>query len=446
MITSQVRRRTTSRPGGHNFSPRRLSDVANQNDRLISLRKPPVQVRRIPKLNRVLKLSPYLKPCLDLLDNPELLQKNVPEHWENLGAWTLYAECGTRHPLYTGPYGKDGSSFQSNASSIRDLTKSGLTGQGTSYVGNPWAGVATYVCSVAIGKTTQIGGSYRMQLQEAYTRPSSGAFEKPYLVEASNFSLPQIAPNPKLWPLTADPGLSPPNSAPPFAPPVPYRLSPRWSHPNRVARYDLHNRPQERPFLEMPWIVPNDWSIAVEARSRPFTRKDLSKESKRNPARGLGKAPRNHSMTKPRPRDRVKESKVKMPAILVSALKLYGQATEVGDFVDCLYDALPKAFRPRYKDTRYEKRKVSFYEKVEALILHGDKINIPLALFNLGANQIEDKYYGTVGRLGSDVSIRQGLNYGAGLNSLGSRLRKYNYDATRAVEKELDGEQQPADY
>jgi len=74
------------------------------------------------------------------------------------------------------------------------------------------------------------------------------------------------------------------------------------------------------------------------------------------------------------------------------------------------------------------------------------KKNIVQALLNLGANHIEDSYYGKVGRLGSDVSIRQGLNYGAGLNSLGSRLRKYTYDGYQAFEKELDGEQQPAQY
>jgi len=403
MLTSSVKRRSSSLPGGRHFSPTRRSGGANDNVRLRLLKTPPKRSLNTGK--RFLRaLGPSLTLGLIALEAYEIWQNMQPEGWTNLGPWQPYANCGAnRNPAYTGPWGKGPfSAFPTNAS-IRGFTTSGLAGQGTSNVGDPWAGVATYTRCVAIGRTIDAFGSYRMQLQEAFNRPTTGAFSKPIFQEA----LPAIALqafDPALWSGTARPELYPPNALPAFTPPVPYHLLHEWEAPNRQASYAPGLASRSLPYNQ----VYNDFSLALGLNPRT--------------------APRLHTLAPPSAPSgdgtKDKETKRRLGMGQVMILKAISAGTEALDYIDCLYKSLPVSARPRYKQTQYELQRVSVLHKLQAIYDHPDDINIDVLIEELVKNQIEDTIYGAVGRLGGQSSKRLGIPYAAGFNSIASRFRK----------------------
>jgi len=425
MLTQQVQRRANrSRPDRRNYSPPRRSGGANDNSRLRLLE--PQKRRRLGKLKNLGRLNPYLNLALLTLGTVEILRNFQEEKWINLGSWYKYADCGAlKNPLYVGPWGKGANTSLVASASIASSTLSGLQGQGTSYVGDPWAGVPTYARSVGLGKTIDAFGSPRMQYQQAFTRPASGAFTKP---ELQLERLPVVQPvlSPALWPLTADPSIAPPFQAPEFSPPVPWRLNPVWEAPNRVAQNSASRNRPESPYGD---VVFNDWSIAVNSVGARSQAHDAPKTHRLATATNR----KNSGSTE-------KETKRKMSHDQIMMIRALSSATEARDFIDALYQALPSDYRPRFNGTKYEKLKVSDREKMQALISHGDHIDLVKAIENLLYENFEDAVYGKIGKVGGDVSKRLGFEHGAGINSLNSRLRRSLYEASSDDPDRLDGE------
>lgn len=81
-----------------------------------------------------------------------------------------------------------------------------------------------------------------------------------------------------------------------------------------------------------------------------------------------------------------KDVKISMPEYLRVALNTALQATELGDLIDSIYDALP--YRYRYGR--------SYKDKMERIIKHWDKIDWSKAITNIAYNHFEDKVVGTL--------------------------------------------------
>ena len=148
MLTQQVQRRANrSRPDRRNYSPPRRSGGANDNSRL-RLLEPPKR-RRLGKLKNLGRLNPYLNLALLTLGTVEILRQWKEEKWINLGSWVKYADCGAlKNPLYVGAWGKGANTSVVASASIASSTNNGLQGQGTSSVGDPWAGGEPYASMV----------------------------------------------------------------------------------------------------------------------------------------------------------------------------------------------------------------------------------------------------------------------------------------------------------
>ena len=242
-----------------------------------------------------------------------------------------------------------------------------------------------------------------------YTEPSIGV---------SGQAMPMA--NPMIMP-SIDP-LSVPPLAPPFLPlAIPYRALPYrkvnpWRSPKEQRQFGneapLPWYPDgvKNPVDEIPYIAP-PFSIGVGPAAR------LAKAHKRRP-----------------PDSNEKESKVRVNGVL-SKLMLAGNfASEAVDVVEAIYKAIPYQFRPRYKNTRYAKRKVKPQEMMETIWRHHDEINYARALYNLVENELEDRIVGKFGKLAKDEATRSGR-----LHTLqhGAAFRRYwTYKAQNVIRNE----------
>jgi len=414
MLTSPAPRR----PSQPSRGPLRRSGAANDNRRLRVI--VPTQPRRLARHGmNLLKLNPYLRLAGEALNILDMLSNYQAEGWTNLGPWYSYAKCA--NISRPGPPMQIGRTTVHEASSYASLAKGCTQGQAAPNAMAPFT-VLNSTRSIILGHGYEItGGLIRYQCVEAFTRPSTGPLHDPppkYNEAKPAIALP--APVPSSWPLSAFPELAPPNQAPAFPAQRPYGR-PDARSINSPAAYS----PPSSGIapVSKPSQVPNDWSVSIGT--------------------GPQSAPRTHTLAPPAgatPSGRIeKERKAKLSPAFAMALKAISMTTEAGDFINAIYDALPTEYRPRFRDTVYELRSATMQQKITAIIDHADKINIDEALVNLVTEQIEDRFYGTFGKMGGEVSRRLGIPYGAGLNSVGSRLRKMSYDSERAGENSLDG-------
>jgi len=393
--------------------PRRSGANDNRRQRI----RVPTNLGRLGRYGRTaLRLNPYLRLAGDALNILEFLSAGQEEGFQNVGAWSKYAQCNSPDITYTGAMGRGGMSAAVMSVTLGNLASGCLVGQATNDVGDPWQDVTSSRYSVTFGKTKIIAGSPRMQIQEAWSRPNPSTFTRPDYVLAKA-AVVLVPPLPQFWPVTANPNLAPPLLAPALAPPVPYRFIPSWKHPNRQTSNGVSQT--------NPSTVPNDWSVSISA----------SPSSK--PA--AGHAPTTHSVQPPRG-GKEKEQKVKMTRGMVNALQAINAVTEANDFINSLYKALPAQYRPRYKQTEYEKLVLRPDQKALAILKHVDKINWDDAIKFLIENEIEDRFYGSLGRAGGEISKRIGSSYGGGINTLNRLTAKSSYYAERR-QRELDGEQ-----
>lgn len=415
MLTQPMRRRNPA-----SSPPPRRSGGANDNQRgrmpTNDNRRPRVRVPLNPaRLARygsnLLRINPYFRLASDALNVLEMFSNFQQEGWKDLGPWSLYAKCASPSGNYAGPYAANSRGSAPPGSGIIGLVNSCTVGQAilAGTMGDPWNGVTSSHRTVAMGRTIPFGATYRCQLQEVYGRPNTGAFTKPTYQNASPaIALPANAPT--SWPLSVYPELAAPFAAPAFAAPRPWG-KPNLRGLNSQASNDVVSNPAIRPDLGKPSEVPNDWSVSYED----------------GPVR-VG-APETHTLAPPARSGRTeREGKIKAPKALALALHAIAPVTEMFDLIEALYDALPEEYRPRYKDTPYEKLFTTPQEKFAALYQHFDKVNLYDALQNIASNEIEDRIIGTFGQMGANASINQGLVQGGGFNSALRPTRKYIFE------------------
>lgn len=421
MIKSNPRRRSPE--GLPTQPPRRSGANDNRKFRIVV----PPDPRRLARYGKnVLRLNPFFRLAGDALNILELFQNAQSGGWENLGAWTKYAQCGALDITYTMAHGRISAATASNSGVIAGLANGCTIGQAVTAgtIGNPWSGVTNSQKSILIGRTKIVGTSPRAQAQEAYTRPANGAFPLPSYREAQSAkALPRNRP--EFWAITANPALAKPNQAPAFTPPVPWRQNKKWQAPNRAVANHMDQLSRGYIRAQDPAKVPNDWSLAIElgGQARPF-------------------APKTHEMVSPTgtAQKPVKEKKAKLSPAFAFFLKAVSAATESLDFVDAIYDAIPIELRPRYRDSKHEKKVLTPLEKAQAIFDNLENIDLDRAMINLIAEQAEDRFYGTFGKMGGEISKRLNISYGAGLNSVGSKIRRHFYDSDMDSWGEVDGE------
>jgi len=352
--------------------------------------------RMIGPLNNALALTDFLTPPQE-------------EEWTNLGSWVEYGRCATPSPSYNLDYGLVIRTGVANSTTTKNFTNNCLAGQAlvdSNSVGDPWAYVLNSSQSVSIGRTTIVGGSPRGQCQIAFTRPNTGAFPKPQLKLAIvGAALPSLST--PSWPVTAFPDEFPPMAAPAFTDAIPWALAPH-APKGDAAEPSLPSMQPSRQRLA--------WSVAITSAPAGADRG------------AAGKPPKHHDYVSPseRPNRPVKERKVRPGPRMAKALKALGFITEALDTVDALYNALPSEFRPRWKNTRFEKRNVSPREKMLALLQHWDKVDIVHGVHNLIYQNVQDRIYGEIGKFGGQVSKATGRSYGTGINSLLKRTTSYS--------------------
>ena len=108
-----------------------------------------------------------------------------------------------------------------------------------------------------------------------------------------------------------------------------------------------------------------------------------------------------HSSTPPRPRE--KEKKLRVPALLMAALKAGHAVTEYKDIVDSIWEGVPKDIRRKYQG-RGRTRKGAFVgegrayftmdQKMQIIYRHVNDIDWSVALTELAKNQLEDLIMG----------------------------------------------------
>lgn len=354
----------------------------------------------------IIRTAPWVAAGLYVLD---VMQSDRPEEWVPHGGWSIYRQCATPSGSYNGPWGLGSTSGLANSPTIGNFTTSCLAGQGTTNVGDPWAGVGTGARSVGIGKTTVVGGSPRVQFQIAFTRPNTGTVDPPTLSLArATAALPSVKPG--SWVITAFPEMFPPQMAPAFPAPVPWRYAPHVRSPNRDAGYSVGNGMSNLP----PSMRRNVWATSITAVSAS--------------GGGFGRPPRFHETTSPDESKRPeKERKARVNKYLMAIMRGANAVTEGKDLVEALYKALPEEFRPRYKDTIYEQLNTSPQEKLKALWDNWGAVDIEDAIYNIADNYLEDFVYGSIGKLGGAASRQAGLPVGLGFNGVAKRFSNFEY-------------------
>lgn len=153
---------------------------------------------------------------------------------------------------------------------------------------------------------------------------------------------------------------------------------------------------------ELPLVAPN---IIIHESSNPLS-----------PAEQISLRADRHKLR--RPPKRTKELKTRTTEFFHAVSPFVNPLTEGNDVVKAIYDNLPEQYRPRYKNTNYEKKFVKPHEKLLAIYKHLDKIDIIGALQDIAISQAEDKVYGLSGKASGEVSRTLGKPVGTGLSKI----------------------------
>lgn len=94
-----------------------------------------------------------------------------------------------------------------------------------------------------------------------------------------------------------------------------------------------------------------------------------------------------HNRVPPKVGEREKKEKVPFNKALKVLAALYDKATELGDLIDAIYDALPK-------EARRGQNEKDMYHKMETIYRNMGSLNLGLAVENIIYNHYEDKAFG----------------------------------------------------
>lgn len=367
---------------------------ANDNNR--SPKRGHIRLRDLGRLGRTL---PWLGGAFTLWELYELYgQSGLPEGFTNLGSWYEYVRCDTppNGPIVRQSVATTEAANGAPVDACLPLQAYSTNGDEES----EWWAVANNVKTIWFGKATNTT-TRRCTLWVGYARPDTGAFtppdyqparppvfipvEIPAVQQALWHAFPQYLP------------VSPPPMANPFLQPLPFR--------------QLPNR-EDSPYRQTsngPKVGVRGWSYPSEVLN------DYAVSHAFNGRKPLP-APRVHDREPPR--RGTKERKVGVPAAMVPILKAVNALTEGLDFLDALYDALPRQAKAKWRDTNYEWLNPTPSAKLAAVYFHAEQIDLSQALENLVVEQLKDIAYGRIGRMGAETSRILGRPYGTGLNSL----------------------------
>lgn len=351
-----------------------------------------------------LRAIPWLGTALLLYELYDYFSKYRPEGFTNLGPWYEYAR---------GPNPAAGAFVRQNiafteaagAASINNNTPLQPYTTAGADPAQYW-NVPTTALSVIFGNAN-LPAIMRCTLAVGYARPATGPVHVP-TYQAARSAVALFVPtqglrydfayHPAKRPVVSNPLAEP-------LPAVPWADVPKWEHPNREVGNHAPSATQELRGWSYPVdVIPNSYAVIHSFNGKPAT------------------PPRYHERDRPPPRAR--EVKAKFPASIIPLIRAVNFLTEANDFVDAIYEALPAEFRPRWKDTPYEWRKPTPQAKLEAIFENYDKLNAVDIFENLIYEQLEDKFYGMIGRTNAENSKRLGLLPGFGLNSLSTVVRK----------------------
>lgn len=97
---------------------------------------------------------------------------------------------------------------------------------------------------------------------------------------------------------------------------------------------------------------------------------------------------------------------------LVAGVNFFNSATEIGDFVDVLYDALPYHLKAKYGSTPYLLRSVPWKLKLQIIYDNFDSIDVSSAVEGYILNEIEDRLYAAKGKLANKAAKAIGKDRG----------------------------------
>lgn len=125
------------------------------------------------------------------------------------------------------------------------------------------------------------------------------------------------------------------------------------------------------------------------------------------------------------PGSREKEAKVRALKVWRGVSTIFNPLTEARDVVDILYYSLPVKFRPRYKNTSYERLDVSYDEKMLTIYKNFESIDMSKAMRGLLQNELEDAIYAFAGSIGAKNSALLKKPVGGGINTILGNMPRF---------------------
>lgn len=233
-----------------------------------------------------------------------------------------------------------------------------------------------------------------------------GNHDRTYMRVGPSGGLPQLVPEVPLPVPTVVPGTPPSPLDPPSVPPaIP------WFDPigNPIGA------PQPVPFAPPMPAIParpvepiEDPAKNPEAPQRGPSPRPRTR-GRRHPGEATEAWPRRGARRSPRPRTPppggTKEKKLigQLPPGFLK--RFLSSATEVADFIDCIYKALPK--------NKQSPRDLP-QDKLNKLYQYWEDVNVQQALLNCLQEQVEDYIFGRLGRLQATANRRLGVTTGSG--------------------------------
>lgn len=380
---------------------RRLSNVplrkaANENALLRLVKLPPAK-RPVAGLLRLGRFVPYLGLALTLWELYELYEwlKEREGGYDYTG-WTL--DCsGPGSPAVVMRFA------QPCSTNWTYFTTEFMNEALGKIYDNPYAGLDY---AYFFSQPERYSSIWRAQFAQKLSRPNvpgdtSSDPNAPFPVTDPVPSMPiPKSPVPEPAPLlpSIDPEALPIQKPFPTPQPIPYPMLPLvrpnpWRHPQQQRRSgyrvprpiydplfpdrDIPLPPQQVPYVAPPVAVGSSPEVAAEP------------------------LPVAHTLGKPKSGD--KESKVKLEWA-GGVLRIANTVTEGLDVIDAIYDALPSQFKPRYNGTRFVLRNPTPQQKLAALYEHWEEVDLPEAFRNLTYNEMQDRFFGALGRRARDFS------------------------------------------
>lgn len=381
------------RPGSPRPYPQRPMTITPRSIPGVTLPKPPIPKGVGLKLlgRGLARAVPFLGTLLLAKDALELY--NVSK--VIMGGWTLTRACTSGFPPWIYRTNVTGSDFYcgygytklgtdpSNLSTpvpagVNDIT---MFDKGEPYIGSyRWA---------------RIGNSYHRSVDTSPelaphvgTGPQAFPVGLPFATPAGLPLSPLTGtPRPKPWG-EAMPGVGEQPSADPETEPAP-QSKPIWEIP--PLRFPVVLVPGVTPGMPPEVLPPPSPNVQEVVIPSPGTGTVQNPRVQSRPAT-------NHERKNRPPRKHEKEKKIHVRTVAGGAWAIINMFTEGLDFLDVVWEALPKKDRTKGRPTPYDKAR-DIYD-------HFDQIDIAKAIENYINNQIEDYVYGMIGK---QVAKAQGV-------------------------------------